>query len=60
MNSHNNEIINCHVVHVAEQEILPEWKKMGLCTLVTKTEKYSGFHQVPYDGKTHSDKVLHC
>ena len=35
-NSHNNEIIDCHVVYVADQEILPEWEKMGLCTLLEK------------------------
>ena len=35
-NSHNNEIIDCHVVYVADQEILPEWKKMGLCSLLEK------------------------
>ena len=35
-NSHNNEIIDCHVVDVAEQETLSEWKKMGLCTLLQK------------------------
>ena len=59
MKAHNNEKIHRHLEHVTVARNYVRMEKNGFMHIARNIEKYRGFHPVPYNKKTCSDKVLH-
>lgn len=56
INAHNNEIVDCHVVHLTVAANSVRMEKIGLSTLLPKLQKYRSFQKVSYDQQTSADK----